>query len=100
MNRQRISSVRASSLKRLKEQREFKIPKVSMAEKREQKYMEKFGYTVKQISKKCQSGCRMGTPAIVKGNSARAIEKYLKKDEVKPQHYTIPTIGTVLENVF
>lgn len=53
-----------------------------MEEKREQKYMQKFGYRVKQISKNCNSGLRMGTPAPLLTNGIRAISKYLKRDEV------------------
>ena len=62
--------------------------KKNMEEKREEKYMSKFKFRVKQASKKCQSGNRMGTPAPVVGRGVRAIAKYLKINEVsRPKHH-------------
>lgn len=76
-------------MRRLKEQEnsednepQQELVKQSMEEKRESKYMSKFGFRVKQASKKCQSGQRMGTPAPIHGRGVRAIAKYLKINEV------------------
>lgn len=57
------------------------VPK-SLEEKRNKKYISKFGYRTKLISKKCPSGMMMGTPAFADSKGQRPILKYLKIDEV------------------
>lgn len=55
----------------------------SLQEKRNRKYMAKFGYRTKLVSKRCPSGMMMGTPAFADKNGQRPIVKYLKTDEVR-----------------
>jgi hypothetical protein len=83
----RIRKVRDSSLIKLKSMNEFKFdseekPK-SIQDKRNKKYMAKFGYRNKLVSKRCPSGMMMGTPAFADNNGQRPIVKYLKTDEVR-----------------
>ena len=91
MIRDRIAKVRAKSLKRLRNQSTVNPPPVveqdteplgKIAAKRESKYIAKFGFACRPISKQIQSGKRMGTPAVIKPGKEREILKYLKDDEV------------------
>jgi len=85
MHRERFERVRGSFLRQIQDQKELihqKSNRISLEEKRERKYASKFGYRIKQISKKCPSGSRMGTPAPSSYKGERSITKYLRKDEV------------------
>jgi hypothetical protein len=87
--RERMAKTRAKSLKRAQDQSEFNIKdhtasadQPSIEDKRENKYLAKFGFRIKQVSNICQSGKRMGTPAPIGPKGIREISKYLKRDEV------------------
>lgn len=70
-------------MKKLKSIREFKIEDNEGPEKkRDKKYLSKFSYRTKLISRKCPSGMMLGTPSFADKKGQRAILKYLKKDVV------------------
>lgn len=83
---ERVRKIRDQSVNKLKAmdgvKNAIQTKPESLEEKRERKYLAKFSYRTKLISKKCPTGRSMGTPAHADNKGQRAILKYLKTDEV------------------